>query len=490
MSEYRIIIDLTEDEMDLLEPVHEVVQNENIKKKEKTIKEKVVKEKVVKEKVVKEKVVKEKVVKEVPSCDNCMEPYNKMTHKMVVCVCEYKTCVSCVKRYLLQSIHQPHCMSCRKEWKIEFINDALPASFLKDEYRSMRETLLFEEEKTYLPALQEEAERQLKVEKIQDEIAHLDDERFKNDKKEDQLVSTQRAIEKQIADKLVTKERELYKWETKRTSKKEKEIIMKCPMGECRGFLDSSYTCGLCSVTVCRKCSKEQVDGHECHPDDVATVEELKRSTKPCPKCHIRIYKTDGCDQMFCIQCHTAFSWNTGQIETGVIHNPEYFAELRKGRIQDPRHRQHQGECGQIIPFRQVLRIIQRCATEEQQLYIQHLYQQCTHHRQVTLVHLVHREDRDPDRIAYLKGALDEKKFKQRIYVAHQKEKRMMEERQILEAYISIGEDLFRTLQEDQLMEFLQQFNTLRKVTFDAIVSLDKKYQHKGMVSPHDIIPK
>ena len=33
---------------------------------------------------------------------------------------------------------------------------------------------------------------------------------------------------------------------------------------------------------------------------------------------------------MYCIKCHTAFSWRTGQLERGTIHNPEYYRWMRE----------------------------------------------------------------------------------------------------------------------------------------------------------------
>ena len=49
------------------------------------------------------------------------------------------------------------------------------------------------------------------------------------------------------------------------------------------------------------------------------------------------IHKTEGCNQMYCVMCHTAFDWNSLRIITGVIHNPHYFEYLNRQPGQAPR---------------------------------------------------------------------------------------------------------------------------------------------------------
>jgi hypothetical protein len=165
------------------------------------------------------------------------------------------------------------------------------------------------------------------------------------------------------------------------------QFIRACPIETCRGFLSQQWKCGLCNVFTCPKCNvpktnvpkskmetnrvnsnkkssdtestieetgmegfSNQVgvettesathlfrtenitdtEEHVCNPDDVATAELLAKDTKPCPQCGTGIFKIDGCDQMWCTECKTAFNWRTGQLETGHVHNPHYFEYQRR----------------------------------------------------------------------------------------------------------------------------------------------------------------
>ena len=118
----------------------------------------------------------------------------------------------------------------------------------------------------------------------------------------------------------------------------EKRTFVKaCPVTNCRGFLSTQWKCGICDVKVCNKCHDPMViEPHICDADKVASVKLIAAESKPCPKCGTAISRTFGCDQMFCIGCKTPFSWRTGKIETGHIHNPHYHEWRQQLGIQGP----------------------------------------------------------------------------------------------------------------------------------------------------------
>jgi hypothetical protein len=145
------------------------------------------------------------------------------------------------------------------------------------------------------------------------------------------------------------------------TSDEKKETltaVMPCCQGDCKGIVTcavrretsvtSNYKCGLCQTNYCNTCRVIKTsEEHTCDPDTVASVKLIKESAKPCPTCKTSITKIDGCDQMWCPQCRTAFSWNTGEIETGRIHNPMYYEFLRRTQGFVPREQGDEVGCPQ-----------------------------------------------------------------------------------------------------------------------------------------------
>lgn len=115
-----------------------------------------------------------------------------------------------------------------------------------------------------------------------------------------------------------------------------------CPADGCRGFLSTQWKCGVCSKWSCPECYMVKGDSrdaeHTCDPGVKESVKLLVKDTKPCPKCAMRIHKIDGCDQMWCTQCQTGFSWRRGTIERN-IHNPHYFEWQRANGYAIPRAR-------------------------------------------------------------------------------------------------------------------------------------------------------
>jgi len=109
--------------------------------------------------------------------------------------------------------------------------------------------------------------------------------------------------------------------------------IMNCNQPDCKGMVDTNGKCAICDKSMCLDCFKNKEDEHECNADDIETAKMIMKETRPCPQCSIRISKIDGCDQMWCTQCHVVFSWETGKVQKGGhIHNPHYIQHVRENQ--------------------------------------------------------------------------------------------------------------------------------------------------------------
>ena len=75
---------------------------------------------------------------------------------------------------------------------------------------------------------------------------------------------------------------------------------------------------------------------HKCNPDDLANISAIRLGAKSCPGCGIPIFKSEGCDHMFCISCHCMFNWSDLKI-TKTTTNPLYYEWLRSRGITPER---------------------------------------------------------------------------------------------------------------------------------------------------------
>jgi hypothetical protein len=296
-----------------------------------------------------------KTVKEKAKCPICLDHFTSIIRQPIICsYCPHTTCRQCTSQFLLSSLNEPHCMHCKREWNREFIDTKLTQTFRKGPLKLHRRRVLMDRERGRLPAMQVFVQAHMTIQNASIRLYTLKKERkaLKEQRNKIQVEYTSGGFEeltdrlKPIVTELATKKLEIRKLEKdimnsrlillgQEKPEMRQQFIMKCPAEECRGFLSSAWKCGTCDKFFCSDChaikSSMRDEQHVCNEDAKATAVMIRQETKPCPKCGIRISKIDGCDQMWCIECHTTFSWNTGQILLNtVVHNPHYYEYLRK----------------------------------------------------------------------------------------------------------------------------------------------------------------
>jgi hypothetical protein len=273
------------------------------------------------------------------TCLICAEGFNTKKFKPVTCeFCEFTACSTCCQRYVVdQEISTCMNNDCKKEWTRKFVVNTFTNTWVSKDWKNMNAKVAVDKEKALFPAtMGVVAERKAK-EAAEAEIIIIG-------KQIDTLINLRKTLERQVsnggivANKIVSNGR-------------------KCPDSECRGYLSTQWKCGLCEKWACPECHVIKGDRrdteHTCDPDTLATAKLLDKDTKPCPKCSTPIHKIEGCDQMWCTQCHTGFSWRRGTIENR-IHNPHYYEWQRQnGGGRAPRN-VGDLECGRDIGDRNV----------------------------------------------------------------------------------------------------------------------------------------
>jgi hypothetical protein len=412
---------------------------------------------------------------------------------------------------MLDSPDDPHCMACRRGWNRETLCENMSVKFVTKTLKGRREAILFERERSLMPATQVHVEAEKKrryYEKLSERgreqvrelhtlwikcesqnLAVLSVEIGATTEFDAMLERTKRSIdiEKQMREiELSIKYWNFCRdaWFRPQASAERRQFVRACPHGDCKGFLSTAWKCGLCENWTCPDCHEvkglDKAADHTCDPNSVATAKMLEKDSRNCPKCSAIIFKIEGCDQMWCTQCHTPFSWRRGVIETGRVHNPHYYDYMRaRGTIaREPGDVQ----CGGLPS----LQVISRISNAPNIIVIHRMYGHIQHivmNRYATNA----IEDNRDLRIKFMIGDFTEEVFKQKLQQREKARQKKTDIRRVLEMYQTVTVDLFQAFVNHRTSSTVsEEFFRLREHVNIELRAISRRYTNCAVPTIND----
>ena len=280
-----------------------------------------------------------------PICCNTMTKSETITCDY----CQNDSCRECFQRFLLDS-DKPKCMHCNVSLKIETILLNSDKSWFSSEYKSHRKDQLMKIEKGKFQSTQLAANAYSKAQTCKHTTCLnglLDNfdpyfGRFLNNRQWERAKRAERiVINAIVCIQQFGRGWEDFDFESGEPRRIEslKRVDFACPVNGCHGFVSESE-CNMCFSKICDDCHEpiNKTTVHFCNPDTVSSIKAIFKEARPCPKCAALISKIEGCDQMFCTQCHTTYSWNTSAVvdEGAWHHNPHYLQWVKDNTKKIP----------------------------------------------------------------------------------------------------------------------------------------------------------
>ena len=311
---------------------------------------------------------------EKPTCSICADTLTQEKRKLTHCPgCDIQACRECVRKYLTSEtmVDDPHCMNCRIAWTQSVVYEAVGKTYVTKEMVNHRKKVLLGRQRANIPQVQEYATAKRDVSKLETELKRKQTEfrrlqrqqmlQWEREHQDEcrELFRVQRIINPNYSARLLPFNLVIDGQNTGTqtiAANDRARFVHKCSGDNCEGFLSSAWKCGVCDIYTCSQCGKQCGNKpwnspdtqHRCVPDEVETFTLVKNECKPCPNCATQIFKIAGCDQMWCTQCHTGFSWKTGAIQSR-IHNPHFFEWQRQNNNGDAPRRVGDIECGRDL---------------------------------------------------------------------------------------------------------------------------------------------
>lgn len=281
-------------------------------------------------------------------CQICEEVCNKSSRKACTCSkCQDVFCRQCMRQSLLNTVNDPACPSCKHPLDALAIKDTCGISWFGKEYKAYRRKVLLDREKAkiqgdmaivghykqHIEANEQAVLLSKKVQELRNRITDIHD-----------TIAQLHRLSARHHNVVFGVKARAHHW----------EFNHPCPFEGCNGFLSKVGKCPVCENWTCMKCfelkGKTKDAEHTCKDENKASAEHIKKHTKRCPECGVPCVRISGCTQMWCPQCHTSFSYRTGEVYKKAVHNPEREKWIREGMTPATRKRKSADVGGATAP--------------------------------------------------------------------------------------------------------------------------------------------
>ena len=175
---------------------------------------------------------------------------------------------------------------------------------------------------------------------------------------------------------------------------------------------------------------------------------------------------------MWCTQCHSAFSWKSGKIERGVVHNPHYYEWNRNHN--DGGRNLNDIPCGGMPTYHELNNYCNFMGKVNKD--IQNIHQFCTHMQHYVLgqfeMDIANKYSKL--RIDYLMDKFTEQEFKKKLQYFEKANLKKIDIRQVIDTFVNISADIFRKFLIDFKEENKEMYEEVKKVKEIYIVKLEK----------------
>jgi hypothetical protein len=396
-------------------------------------------------------------------------------------------------------------MSCRKVWNREILVNEFTNVFVNKAYKEHREKVLFERERSLMPETQPYVEIEIKCRKHAEEINRLSRLRMETHRNSSEISRLDLGYmgKENYVDARIEKARRMsefskqeaimrvesdfhnsaiHLYRTSGITNERRVFVRACPAEGCKGFLSTAWKCGVCEAKVCSKCHEVKTGGddeHMCDPNSVASAELISRDSRPCPKCASMIFKIEGCDQMYCTQCQTAFSWRTGRVESGVIHNPHYYDYMRRTQGAIPRN-PGDVQCGGL-PGHSIFTgtTLQRAYTREQIQALYGIHQNIAHvqHADMFRFRPIPEDEARKLRVKYMMDDISELDFKRKLQQREKHNTKQREIQEVVNLYTTIATDIMQRIAQNPTTNLFDEFIDLEQYVGDLLQKVGQRWK-------------